>query len=159
MTGRGPHPVPRRLLRPPPFVAVPLFTLLYASRAARAFDDADLLALLRRARTVNERRGVTGMLLYARGRFMQVLEGERDTVLDLLGAIRRDPRHDRLVVTQVEALDARRFADWTMGFVHADRYPDEPGLNRVVNAANGLAAVPGAAWDLMLSLRALAPTG
>lgn len=144
---------------PSPAVSPPLFTLLYASRATRAFDDADLLALLRRARAVNERRGVTGMLLHARGRFMQVLEGERATVLDLLGAIRQDPRHEGLVVTQVEALGTRRFGDWTMGFVHADRYPDEVGLNRVVNAANGLADVPGAAWDLMLSLRAFAPAG
>jgi hypothetical protein len=136
---------------------MPLFTLLYASRATRTFDDADLLDLLRHARAANERRGVTGMLLHAQGRFMQVLEGERDVVLDLLAAIRRDPRHEAIVVTQVEAIDERRFGDWTMGFVHADRYPGEPGLNRVVNAANGLASVPGAAWDLMLSIRALAP--
>ena len=137
---------------------MPLFTLLYASRATRPLGDPELVNLLRGARAKNARLDVTGMLLYTRGRFMQVLEGDRDDVLDLLATIRRDARHEGVVVAHVHDLDARRFADWTMGFVNADRYPDEPGLNRLVHPSAGLADRPEAAWDLMLSLRDLEPS-
>lgn len=44
-------------------------------------------------RTNNERAGITGMLLYKDGNFMQLLEGEKEAVLRLHKNIIVDPRH------------------------------------------------------------------
>lgn len=93
-----------------------LVSLVYTSTAAQPFRETALEELLSTCRTNNAQRAVTGMLLYRDGRFIQVLEGEGDTVDGLVEAIGRDARHRDLRVLMVEPLEHRRFADWTMGY-------------------------------------------
>ena len=57
--------------------------VVYASAAVEAFSEVQLVQLLARARTNNERLGVTGLLLYDEGSFLQVLEGDAK-VIELL---------------------------------------------------------------------------
>jgi len=47
--------------------------LLYTSSTLRDFDDAQLENILAASRRNNPKLGVTGMLLYCEGGFMQVL--------------------------------------------------------------------------------------
>lgn len=54
--------------------------LIYGSSSTDRFSEADLVPLLQQAREKNQRLNVTGMLLYRDGNFLQVLEGERETV-------------------------------------------------------------------------------
>ena len=53
-----------------------MIALVYVSAARKLFDEAELSALLTQCRANNARLGVTGVLLYADGNFMQALEGE-----------------------------------------------------------------------------------
>jgi lipopolysaccharide biosynthesis regulator YciM len=93
-----------------------MFYLVYVSDAAEEVSKDDLLTILAESRDKNAEAGITGMLLYKDGSYMQVLEGEEDAVRALYARIRRDPRH-RGVVTLVEGqADHRSFADWSMGF-------------------------------------------
>ncbi len=93
-----------------------LQSVMYSSVAARPFEADDLLELLRISRANNAEAGLTGMLLYRGGRFIQVLEGPADTVDDLVATIRRDPRHGEMRVLLRETIEERAFADWTMGY-------------------------------------------
>jgi hypothetical protein len=95
-----------------------LHHLIYESQATQPFTEAELAKLLQQARTTNEVKGLTGILLYAQdGRFVQVLEGNVDEVHELYFLhIARDPRHHRLTLLADGRLDHRRFADWRMGF-------------------------------------------
>ena len=68
------------------------------------------------SRSSNHAHDLTGMLLYRRGRFFQVLEGPEDAVDELMRKIRRDSRHDGVRVLLRESLDDRRFDEWTMGY-------------------------------------------
>jgi hypothetical protein len=93
-----------------------VYFLVYASTAVKALSETELLTLLESARAFNQSRKITGLLLYASGTFVQVLEGSRSEVLELYGRILRDTRHkDCTVIAQGERL-GRRFPDWTMGF-------------------------------------------
>ena len=51
-----------------------VYQVLYLSAAARLFSDVELRALLADARARNEAAGLTGMLLYEDGHFLQTLE-------------------------------------------------------------------------------------
>ncbi len=93
--------------------------LVYASRARRPFGDPELLELLVAARAHNERRGVSGMLVYAAGSFLQQVEGEPGDVEGVWQRIRLDARHHDLRVLADETAD-RTFEDWSMGFAHPD---------------------------------------
>ena len=100
-----------------------MFRLVYVSTATHLFSQAELVDLLAQARVKNQRLGVTGMLLYHDGNFMQVLEGEEAVVRELFACIERDPRHHGSIVLLEEHVDrqhpdheTRVFADWSMGF-------------------------------------------
>lgn len=97
-----------------------LVRLLYASRAV---DPSPVVvqAILDSARHHNHAHGVSGILVYGGGIFMQAIEGGRQVVSDLYGAIQRDARHKDVVLLHYEEILERRFGGWTMGLVDLDR--------------------------------------
>ena len=97
-----------------------LVRLLYASRAVDTSPGA-IQAILETARRHNHEHGVTGILVYGGGIFMQAIEGGRQVISDLYGTIERDPRHKDLVLLHYEEILERRFGSWTMGLVDVGR--------------------------------------
>lgn len=93
-----------------------LTQVIYISTATYPFTDNDLKALLSVARRRNEALGLSGLLLYANGSFMQLLEGPKDAVDACLDKIRRDPRHTGINMLVRTEIAEREFAEWSMGF-------------------------------------------
>lgn len=93
-----------------------LIQCVYSSIASFSFSESELPTLLTAAQEANAKRGVTGMLTYVNGIFLQVLEGEEETVDLLVAKISADPRHKRILVLVREPIDRRSFGDWSMGF-------------------------------------------
>jgi hypothetical protein len=54
---------------------------------------------------------VTGALLFTEGRFVQVLEGERDKVREIFDRIGADARHADIKILSAQYSDRRRFQD------------------------------------------------
>lgn len=135
-----------------------VFQLAYASTAVRPLGRPDLVALLRQSRADNGGRRVTGMLLYADGRFLQLLEGTRNDVRALFAAIEADPRHhDVRVLAQRHRL-LRQFPSWTMAFRDLVAEPiEEPGYTALVDEA--LEQVPWAVEELLARLGPSDPSG
>lgn len=102
-----------------------LLCLVYVSRSVAPAGDAEMLDLLRQSRANNLRDDITGLLLYRSGRFMQALEGPHDLVHALYRRIVVDNRHTAVTTLIKFRTDARAFADWSMGFAHMDRIPEE----------------------------------
>ncbi|MEM9561783.1 MAG: BLUF domain-containing protein [Actinomycetota bacterium] len=121
-----------------------VFQLGYASAATRPFTDDELDELLTTSRANNAKRGVSGLLLYHEGSFLQVLEGERSLVEALFDKIAEDPRHtDKLLLFRNDGVQ-RCFDHWTMGFHRLRKGDAPPGLNRFLETgATGLAADDG----------------
>lgn len=91
-------------------------TMVYASVAACPFTEDGILELLAVARRNNAANGITGMLLYHDGFFMQAIEGDAEQVDRLFDRIKRDRRHKMVVIVHEEKAVGRVFADWRMGF-------------------------------------------
>lgn len=90
--------------------------LIYVSDAIRPMSRRDLGALLSAARARNGALGITGMLLYKGGNFIQTIEGPSPGIDALLRSIRADKRHANLFVMLDETGTGREFGDWTMGY-------------------------------------------
>ena len=90
--------------------------LIYSSTATHPFSDQELQDLLRYARDNNGQQGLTGILLYHDGHFMQLLEGEPAAVHALYQRITQDTRHTGVIKLADKAVESRSFADWSMAF-------------------------------------------
>lgn len=111
-----------------------MFQLIYVSHSCVEMDEARLRELLAQSRGKNARLGITGMLLFQHGNFMQVLEGSRDAVSSLMDSIRADSRHTNVVVIQETERPEREFADWTMGFHHIEESTSRiPGFSEFID--------------------------
>jgi len=94
-----------------------LVRLMYASRAATGMDQEELSAILHKSRSANPSHGITGVLCFSEGIFLQVLEGGRGAVNRLYNRIVADPRHHDAELMLYEEITERRFAGWAMGQV------------------------------------------
>ena len=94
-----------------------LVRLMYASRAVPAVDQEELISILKKSKANNPKAGVTGVLCFSEGIFMQVLEGGRAAVNQLYNHIAADARHSDVVLLHYEEIAERRFAGWSMGQV------------------------------------------
>ncbi len=137
---------------------MPLLTLIYASSARVPFSNQDLTALLETARRNNTGLGVTGMLVYRDGNFMQAIEGEEEAINRLHDKILRDPRHGGLITLLKRRIERRQFPDWSMGFRNlADpELRKIPGYSEFLNTPlNGeeFAAAPNRAQKLLMTFK------
>jgi hypothetical protein len=94
---------------------------MYASRAVPAVDQEALLAILRTSKANNPGLGITGVLCFSEGIFLQVLEGGRGAVSKLYNHIAGDERHAGVELLCFEEISERRFAGWSMGQVNMSR--------------------------------------
>lgn len=97
-----------------------LSRLIYASVVGDDLRTDALNRLLERARQRNAQRGLTGLLVFDRRHFLQVIEGSRRSLNDLYAALLRDPRHRDVQLLKFARIDVRHFPGWSMGFVPAD---------------------------------------
>jgi len=93
-----------------------LVAAVYVSSASRPLRDDEILEILRVARLNNEKLDITGMLLYREGNFLQVLEGPAEAVDSMIQKIKRDSRHQGVILMSRKHIDERQFADWSMAF-------------------------------------------
>jgi hypothetical protein len=93
-----------------------MYHLVYISYAGHPFSELELIDLLQKARDNNKQKNVTGILLYAQQRFIQVLEGEQAVVQALFERIADDPRHRKVTVVLEGDHEQRMFDRWSMGF-------------------------------------------
>jgi Sensors of blue-light using FAD len=113
-----------------------LVRLLYASRAVDTSPEA-IESILAQARQHNSLTGITGILCYGGGIFLQCIEGGRMQVSDLFGHIQRDARHKDVALLHFEEIFERRFGGWSMGQVNLSKlnhtlllkYSEKPELD------------------------------
>ena len=98
-----------------------LVRLMYASRAAESLGHDEMTAIVKRSQAHNAETGVTGVLCFSGGVFLQALEGGRIVVNALYNKIAQDKRHHDVMLLSYDEIAERRFAGWSMGSVNLAR--------------------------------------
>lgn len=93
-----------------------IIQLVYLSTATRPMPPEELTELLRSSRERNRGVGVTGILMYCKHHFLQVLEGPEDAVMTLFEKISKDSRHKDIQVLLRQRAGERDFNEWQMAF-------------------------------------------
>ncbi len=135
-----------------------VFQLVYSSTAVVPLAPEALSELVDRCRTNNAERGITGVLLHRRQRFLQLLEGEEREVLRLYATIAADDRHQGVATLMRGRRVRRQFPTWTMAFRDLVVEPiGEPGYTSLFMDA--VEQVQGAVDELVPRLRPSGPDG
>jgi len=93
-----------------------LIELIYTSLTAPGGEPVNIKDLLQVSQRNNKRTGVTGLLLFDGGRYIQILEGEAEAVETLFATIQKDPRHMMLELLHRGPVQGRSFSDWRMAY-------------------------------------------
>lgn len=97
------------------------YQIVYYSEATRQFSEQELIELLQYANINNTKNNITGCLIYANGKFIQMLEGEQNLVRALFDKIKQDKRHTNVIVAVEMSVSSKLFPEWGMGFKYSDR--------------------------------------
>ena len=92
-----------------------LIQLIYLSSLSDIKLESEIGKILESSVCHNKESGITGMLLYSNGNFLQVLEGETTAVEETFGRICLDDRHCDIVDLIREPIEERQFSQWSMG--------------------------------------------
>jgi len=91
-----------------------MLQLAYISSSRPGLTLADVEDILTGSRRRNEADRVTGLLIFDGRRFLQVLEGNAETVERTYGRIVTDPRHRAIVKLSSRDVAERAFGPWAM---------------------------------------------
>lgn len=104
-----------------------MIRLLYISTARAEMGEAEITALLNRSKLRNASCQITGLLVLGGRRFLQVLEGPEDAVMETYHRIAQDPRHFAHVVLSQKTVTERLFPGWAMGYQKGGRVDERGG--------------------------------
>ena len=95
--------------------------LIYVSKLDCNLAINNLSAIFEKASKKNKSRDITGFIVYNGKYFLQVIEGNKDTVNNLYGNIVQDERHTDILLLGTKDLENRDFEDWNLGYVNSDK--------------------------------------
>jgi hypothetical protein len=90
--------------------------VLYGSSAVLPITQTEIDDILSGARRRNAETGITGILFYLEGNFLQLLEGEEPALSETYQRIAKDQRHRNLIKLVDGTISQRSFAGEAMGF-------------------------------------------
>ena len=102
-----------------------MISKVYISSAKLMLQERDIISIVKAAQIKNQSMGITGILLFNSGNFMQLIEGAEANVAELYEKIKNDNRHTDVTQLLEEEISHRNFDNWFMG------YKDLATLNRV----------------------------
>ncbi|MEN8710676.1 MAG: BLUF domain-containing protein [Arenicellales bacterium] len=90
--------------------------IIYTSEyIGRGEDIDDVLAdIVSRSKINNSQHDITGLLFYHGRRFIQVLEGSRDSLEGLMSILEQDHRHQNIERIVDQEIKKRAFQEWSM---------------------------------------------
>jgi hypothetical protein len=128
-----------------------LIHIVYVSFASRDLKEEDLDDFLVNIRQKNKEYGITGLLLYNNGSFIQVIEGKKETIQNLFSVIKNDSRHNNVVMLHEEQIKQRDFPDWCMGYKKLSNRKSSkiPGFSDYMNSENPEKTIKNSTKEIM----------
>lgn len=114
-----------------------MYELIYSSIAHENLKEDDILAILEKSRDFNLKNEITGCLLLHNNEFIQILEGDKIIIKDLIEKIKKDVRHSHLMVLAENEIENRVFDRWNMAY-HKVENDDVINVDRLIFVNNFL---------------------
>lgn len=86
------------------------------SNQSQVLTNQDIENLLFQIREKNKRLAITGILLLIQGKFVQYIEGKSAEIDNVYNSIKRDSRHNDLLLLDSGEIESRQFKNWSMAY-------------------------------------------
>lgn len=93
-----------------------MLRIIYISSSTKYLNGEEIETILSISRENNHINGITGLLLYADGDFLQVIEGPKILLIKLFESIKKDKRHTEIMTIANKEIKEKHFPNWNMGF-------------------------------------------
>ncbi len=136
-----------------------LCSMVYKSRSRDIADWELVDSILASSSRNNPKDGITGVLIATETHFLQVLEGEFESLNKTFERIARDPRHDKVQLISFGDIEKRKFGSWDMhgvGLFDLNRSL-EVKLREKFGEENGIALLPTTSEEVMDMLNLMLP--
>tara|TARA_R100001369_G_scaffold91925_1_gene134804 strand:- start:210 stop:608 length:399 start_codon:yes stop_codon:yes gene_type:complete len=110
-----------------------VYTICYISSESSDLKENQLEEVFSTTKINNGSEDITGMLLYYYGNFLQVLEGEKETLLNLFENIKKDKRHKNIITIFNKQNEHRIFEGYKSGFSIIKTKSDLKNLKKYLN--------------------------
>ncbi|MEM6812250.1 MAG: BLUF domain-containing protein [Pseudomonadota bacterium] len=90
--------------------------LCYMSDAVGAPDEIEstMSNIIQTSRKNNHEKLISGVLIYHKGKYLQVIEGPKENIQNLYHVIEQDNRHENCKILIDCEVESRGFAEWKM---------------------------------------------
>lgn len=110
-----------------------ILRLTYVSRYNAKNANIEVARILEQAQRNNARKGITGALVINDDYFLQVIEGARPAINQLLRGLVQDSRHLELRIVECREVEQRRWSKWSMKYLT----PSELDKEQVLKFSSG----------------------
>jgi len=112
--------------------------LIYTSKATPMLTDITLLCILKTSRVRNEDLSITGLLLYDGYRFMQTLEGTKESVHQVMDIIRASKLHKNIRMHSDREIGVRNFGQWSLQYKEVEISNFDDRLTNIIKGIESL---------------------
>jgi|SRR5690606_30830653 len=85
------------------------YAVSYVSTAQKDMEHSEVVELLDQTEVRNNELGIHGLLIYSEGNFFEVLEGDKELVIELYDVIRQDERHKNIIQIFEKSINEKPF--------------------------------------------------
>jgi hypothetical protein len=92
-----------------------LSQIVYVSSRQAICTDEEIEKILASCKKNNPPLNITGVLLYSKNKFIQLVEGDYKLINELYSKIQKDTRHSQVILLSMGPIKEKSFPSWHMG--------------------------------------------
>lgn len=107
--------------------------LIYRSKAKINLNQLEIEDIWSTAEETNKSHNISGCLIFFKGRFLQIIEGNRKHIEQLYSNIKADNRHTEITTLGRFNSTERLFKNWSMAYLKANEYEQLSSSEQFLN--------------------------
>ena len=114
------------------------YAICYISTANEVFQEKEIKDLLEKWKGRNGENNVKGILLYSEGHFFQVLEGEKQKILELYDLIKEDSRHKGVIQVLGKEVEKGSLDHYITDYLHDKNFARADLIRHYCESVKGM---------------------
>ena len=113
-----------------------VYSIIYKSKSKKSFHIDEIRKMLSKAKRFNKVNNITGIILYYKQQFIQLIEGDKKSIESLYKDIQADKRHFDVETIISTTSKQSLWTEWSMAFYDFSDTTDQSDYLRLLLEAS-----------------------